>query len=260
MTRVKNDNIFYTNEINLKPKMNLKEIINYRRSVRHYKTDSIEAEKVKQCIELATLAPNSSNMQLWEFYHITNPEILKKMANACLNQQSATTAQQMVVFVTRQDLYRKRAKEMLTLETENVLKNSPTAKQEKRLKSWKMYYGRIMPTLYIRFFGIIGIIRKIIVNIVGLFRPIVYQVSENDMRVVVHKTCALAAQTFMLAMANEKYDTCPMEGFDSKKMKRILKLPFGAEINMVISCGIREEQGVWGERMRIPFDEIYSRI
>ena len=240
--------------------MNLEEIINYRRSVRHYKDVAIDTEKVKHCIELATLAPNSSNMQLWEFYHITNPEMLKRLAIACLNQQSATTAQQMVVFVTRQDLYRQRAKRMMELETQNVLKNSPIAKQEKRLQSWKMYYGRIMPFLYFRFLGIFGIIRKIIVNIVGLFRPIVYQVSENDMRVVVHKSCALAAQTFMLAMANEKYDTCPMEGFDSKKVKKILKLPYGAEINMVVSCGIREEQGVWGERMRVPFDEVYNKI
>jgi nitroreductase len=241
-------------------KMTLEEIIKYRRSVRHYNNQPIDAEKVKHCIELATLAPNSSNMQLWEFYHITNPEMLKNLSIACLNQESATTAQQMVVFVTRQDLHQKRAKKMMALETQNVLKNSPALKQEKRIKSWKMYYGKIMPFLYIRFFGIFGIIRKIILNIVGLFRPIVYQVSENDMRVVVHKTCALAAQTFMLAMANEKYDTCPMEGFDSRKVKSILKLPYGAEINMVISCGIRDEQGVWGERMRIPFDEVYRKI
>ncbi len=240
--------------------MTLAEIINYRRSVRHYKTLAIDAEKVKRCIELATLAPNSSNMQLWEFYHITNPEILKKLSIACLNQGSATTAQQMVVFVTREDLYRKRAKKMLELETQNVLKNSPALKQEKRIKNWKMYYGKIMPFLYLRFLGIFGIVRKIIVNIVGLFRPIVYQVSENDTRVVVHKTCALAAQTFMLAMANEKYDTCPMEGFDSRKVKDILKLPHGAEINMVISCGIRDENGVWGDRMRLPFDEVYRKI
>lgn len=240
--------------------MTFEEIINYRRSVRHYKKVPIDAEKVKYCIELATLAPNSSNMQLWEFYHVTNPEVLKKLSVACLNQESATTAQQMVVFVTRQDLYQTRAKKMLDLETQNVLKNSPLLKQEKRIKIWKMYYGRIMPFLYLRFFGILGFVRKIIVNIIGLFRPIVYQVSENDMRVVVHKTCALAAQTFMLAMANEQYDTCPMEGFDSRKVKSILKLPYNAKINMVISCGIREEQGVWGDRMRIPFDEVYRKV
>jgi nitroreductase len=240
--------------------MTLEEIINYRRSIRSYKKLPIDSEKVKHCIELATLAPNSSNMQLWEFYHITNPEILKKLSAACLNQNAATTAQQMVVFVTRQDLYRKRAKKMIELETENILKNSPKEKQEKRIKNWKLYYGRIMPFLYARFLGILGIIRKIIVNIVGVFRTITYQVSESDMRVVVHKTCALAAQTFMLAMANETYDTCPMEGFDSRKVKNILGLPFVAEINMVVSCGIRDEQGVWGDRMRISFDEVYRRI
>jgi len=240
--------------------MTLAEIINYRRSVRNYKNISIEIEKVKHCLELATLAPNSSNMQLWEFYHIINSDILKELAIACLSQESATTAQQMVVFVTRQDLYKKRAKKMMELETFNVLKNSPVEKQEKRVKRWKMYYGKVMPFLYMRFVGILGIVRKIAVNIVGIFRPIIYQVSENDMRVVVHKTCALAAQTFMLAMANEHYDTCPMEGFDQRRVKRILKLPYSAEINMVISCGIRDEKGVWGDRMRIPFDEVYRRI
>ncbi len=240
--------------------MTLEEIINYRRSVRHYKNLPIDSEKVKHCIELATLAPNSSNMQLWEFYHVTNPETLKQLSVACLGQMAATTAQQMVVFVTRQDLYNKRAKTMMALETQNVLKNTPKEKQEKRIKRWEMYYGKVIPFLYARFLGILGLIRKVIVNIVGLFRAIVYQVSENDVRVVVHKTCALAAQTFMLAMASEKYDTCPMEGFDSKKVKSILNLPFGAEINMVISCGIREEEGVWGDRMRVPFDEVYQQI
>ena len=149
---------------------------------------------------------------------------------------------------------------MLQLETQNIEKNSPKEKQAKRINRWKLYYGKVMPFLYIRFGGILGVIRKFLVNIAGVFRPIIYQVSENDMRVVVHKSCALAAQTFMLAMANERYDTCPMEGFDSRKVKRILKLPCGAEINMVISCGIREETGVWGDRMRLPFNEVYKVI
>jgi len=197
---------------------------------------------------------------MWEFYHITDPETLKKLAVACLNQQSAKTAQQMVVFVTRQDLYKKRAKQLIELESQNVLKNSPKEKHEKRVKTWKMYYGYVMPLLYSRFLGIFGILRKLLVNIVGLFRPITYQVSEADARTVVHKTCALAAQTFMLAMAAEGYDTCPMEGLDSRRVKRMLKLPMGAEINMVISCGIRAEGGIWGDRMRVPFDEVYKQI
>lgn len=240
--------------------MNFEELLNYRRSVRRYSATPIDSEKVKQCLMQATLAPNSSNMQLWEFYHVTNPDKLKQLTAACLNQQAAATAQQMVVFVTRQDLYRKRAAKMSELETLNVQQNSPQEKQEKRIKRWKLYYGIVMPFLYSRFLGIFGFFRKIMVIIIGLFRPITYQVSENDMRVVVHKTCALAAQTFMLAMANQGYDTCPLEGFDSTRVKRILKLPLGAEINMVIPCGIRDEGGIWGNRMRVPFDEIYHTV
>jgi len=236
------------------------DIVNYRRSVRVYKDTPIDTQKVKHCLELAALSPNSSNMQLWEFYHITDPEKLKKIAVACLNQSAATTANQIVVFVTRRDLHRKRAKNIIELETQNVLKNSPVEKQEKRIKRWELYYGKVMPFLYSRFFGILGFFRKLLVNIIGLFRPITYQVSEKDVKVVVHKTCALAAQTFMLAMSNEGYDTCPMEGLDSRRVKNILNLPHGAEINMIISCGIRDDNGVWGDRMRIPFNEVYKEI
>ena len=85
------------------------EAINYRRSVRIYDPEKIMDPKiVKKCLEQAALAPNSSNMQLWEFCHITSKDILKKMEPLCLNQNTAKTAQELVVFVTRKDLWRKR--------------------------------------------------------------------------------------------------------------------------------------------------------
>jgi nitroreductase len=64
----------------------------------------------------------------------------------------------------------------------------------------------------------------------------------------------------MLAMASEGYDTCAMEGLDGRRVKRILKLPWRSEINMIVSCGIRDEGGVWGDRTRIPFEEVYRRM
>jgi len=47
-----------------------------------------------------------------------------------------------------------------------------------------------------------------------------------------------------------------MEGFDSKRVKQILGLPKSAEVTMVVSCGIREETGVFGPRFRVPFNEV----
>lgn len=80
--------------------MNLEEVLNFRRSVRRYdKNKPIDPEKVKHCLELATLAPNSSNMQLWEFYQITNPGLMAKVSEACLGQSAASTASEIVVLL-----------------------------------------------------------------------------------------------------------------------------------------------------------------
>ncbi|WP_099465412.1 MULTISPECIES: nitroreductase family protein [Parabacteroides] len=242
--------------------MNLDEILHYRRSVRAYdKEKPVDTERVKHCLELATLAPNSSNMQLWEFYHITQPELLAKVSHACLDQKATSTASQIVVFIVRRDLFRKRAKFVLDFERENIQRNSPGERQAKRVKDRELYYGILMPFIYARFFGLLGLFRKLLANLISIFRPMMLEVSENDIRVVAHKSCALAAQTFMIAMANEGYDTCPLEGLDSRRLKRVLKLPHGAEINMVISCGIRDgNKGIWGDRCRVPFGEVYHKI
>jgi len=242
--------------------MSLQEILEYRRSVRYFdESKELDTEKVKRCIELATLAPNSSNMQLWEFYHITDSEILKKISHACLDQNATKTAKQIVVFITRRDLHRKRSKAILEFEKENIARYSPPEKQERRWKDRQIYYNRLMPFMYSRFLRLLGFFRKILATSISLFRPMVTSVSESDMRVVVHKTCGLAAQTFMMAMAEIGYDTCPLEGFDSRRVQKLLKLPCSAEINMVIPCGIRKgTRGIWGERFRVPFEEVYKNI
>ncbi len=56
------------------------EAIKYRRSVRRFDKDiEIDDNIVKKCIENAVLAPTSSNLQLWEFYHITDKDLLKNV-------------------------------------------------------------------------------------------------------------------------------------------------------------------------------------
>jgi len=74
------------------------EAVQYRRAVRTYDASKpIDTKIVKTCIEQATLAPSSSNMQLWEFHHIVSPEIKTKIATYCFNQSAAKTALELVV-------------------------------------------------------------------------------------------------------------------------------------------------------------------
>jgi len=236
------------------------EAIKYRRSVRIFDENKLlDTEKVKQCIQQAVLAPNSSNMQLWEFYHITSTAIKNKMIPFCLNQNAAKTAQQLLVVVVRKDLWKKRAKANLK-HIDTLFTPKPKSEQSSREKIIRNYYGKLIPFTYIDFLGLLGWFKYLAFNIVGLFRPMYREVRAKDIRVVAHKTAGLAAQTFMLSMAAINYDTCPMEGTDTSRIKRLLNLPFGAEINMVIGCGIRKSEGVYGERFRIPFSEVCKEI
>ena len=237
------------------------EAIEYRRSVRKYLDIELDEEKVKNCIRNATLAPNSSNMQLWEFYHVTDNDTLKKLSKACFNQNAAKTAINMVVFVARRDKWRERAKYNLDFLEDMFDKQEKKGMDvERRRKVSRRYYKKLMPTIYTDFLGIVGYYKKILSFFIGLFRPIYREVLFSDLRVVTHKSVALAAENFMLSMAEIGYDTCPMEGSDTTRVKKILKLPSKAEITMIIGCGVRAENGVYTERFRVPFDDVYKKV
>ena len=234
--------------------------ISYRRSVRLYKNEYIDYKKVKQCLRNASIAPTSSNLQLWEFHHITSKDKMAKISTACFNQSAAKSAQQMVVFVSRKDLWKSRAKANLKFLNIQFDKPNLSSQLLRRKKQVNNYYKKIIPSIYTDMFGILGLIKFVVFHIIGLFRPIYRQSRLSDMRIVAHKSTALAAQNFMISMAAINYDTCPMEGFDSLRVKKILNLPSDAEITMIISCGIREEKGVYGPQFRVPFEQVYFEV
>jgi len=62
--------------------MNIKEIIEKRQSNREYKPDTVESEKIMQCIKAAHLAPSACNAQAWKFVVVDEPALIKKMAEA----------------------------------------------------------------------------------------------------------------------------------------------------------------------------------
>jgi nitroreductase len=64
----------------------------------------------------------------------------------------------------------------------------------------------------------------------------------------------------MLGIAAEGFHSCPLEGFDELRLKRALKLPRKAEINMVVAVGKGTEKGIWGERNRVPAEEVVIKL
>jgi nitroreductase len=230
------------------------EIILKRRSNRSYdQTIQVPDEVIQRSLERAILSPNSSNMQLWEFYWIKSRDQLNRFTPLCLNQNTAKTASHMIAFVTRRDLWKLRM-EWHKKNIESEIKNGTPDKYQKRMLN---YYTKIVPFAYSNdWFGIMGFLRWVVSNGISLFRPMTRMAGINDTRIVVHKSCALAAQTFMLSIAAEGYESCPMEGFDQVRARKALGLPRQAEIGMIVSVGKGTEKGIWGKRLRVPYDEV----
>ena len=229
------------------------EIIEKRRSNRKFDPNvEVPDEVIKKSLERSILAPNSSNMQLWEFYWIKNKEEREKYTALCLGQSAAKTAKQIVVFVTRKDLWPQRAKWNYD-RLKNAIKGEPNKLEKRGLD----YYGKLMPLAYRSdIFGVFAFIRRCMSFFMGLRKPFIRFGGKADQRITVHKSCALAAQTFMLSIAAEGFECCPMEGFDQVRVKKQLNLPRGAEINMIIGVGKGTNEGVWGPRFRIPYEEV----
>ena len=115
------------------------------------------------------------------------------------------------------------------------------------------YYSKFIPFIY--GFQLLAPLKWIMFNAIGIFKPLPRKPwSLRDREETCIKSAALAAENFMLAIAAQGFDSCPMEGFDEIRVKKILNLKYGDRVVMVISVGERVDRGVWGPRYRSPRD------
>ena len=223
------------------------QVVDSRRSTRIYAEDSIPEDVIERVVGAAQKAPNSSNLQCWELYRVNSPENKKRLVDACLGQPAASTAPELFVFVARPDLWRRN--NAWTLAEFDRRGNMPERAYQ--------YFTKITKIAYTQ--GPFAWVKRIWFPIRGLTQATPREpIGWADMRVWAHKSTALSAAHFMLAMRAEGFDTCPMEGMDSRRVKSLLGLPSRAEICMVVSAGRRTEKGVYGERFRFHRDTFYQ--
>lgn len=230
-----------------------KKLVLARRSVRKYTEEKIPDHVVNECLDMALLAPNSSNLQQWEFYRISTPEIKKQVAFACFSQSAAVTASELIVCVARRDTWRRHSKQMLEEFAKLPL---PTPKVA------LTYYQKLVPFVYtVGWFNFLTPFKWLLNTVLGWFKVVPREpISSFGLKVWAAKSVALACENLMLAFRAHGYDTCPMEGFDSKRVKSILNLPCKADVVMIISAGKRADGGVYGPRLRFPREQFIKTV
>ena len=235
--------------------MDFFDLVNKRRSVRKFSDEKVPEEVINKSLKAALLAANSSNLQPWEFYWVKDLDKKKELIKACFSQNAAKTAQELIVSVSRIDTWNRNRKLII----ENY------KERNKFLPIIDKYYNKVIPFSYFHdFFGFSGIIKKIIslfINVIGFFRPVARgPIFKSDLFEIVTKTTALACQNFMMAVVSEGYDSCPMEGFDEKRVKKILNLNSKTHVVMVLAVGKADSKGIYGQRFRIDDDLVIKVV
>jgi nitroreductase len=222
--------------------MDFFEAVETRRSVRKYLLEPVPRAVIDKAISAAFLAPNTSNIQPWEIYRISTTKKKAALVSACFDQSAAATAAELVVFVARTDTWQ-RNRDLLLQEL---------ISRESAPKQTLDYYKKIVPLMYSHgWFDLLGPLKTGLFSVLGLFRAVPRgPFSKARTMATLSKTVALACENFMLAITAQGYATCPMEGFDERRVKKLLGLGGESSIVMVISVGKADPEGIYGDRIR----------
>lgn len=238
---VDNDISTHTSDSDMKS-ANFYDVVTSRRSVRLFTDKAIPEAVLQDCLDIAMLAPNSSNLQPWEFYVIASEDKRKKVVEYCMSQNAARTANQLIVLVARTDNWLQHAKDNI--------KFYPVKPVPKAVKD---YYGKLIPISFARgHFNVLSPAKWTLTQAVRTVKGAMVEpyYTEADVKTWAIANTMLAAQNLMLALRAYGFDSCPMGGFDEPKLKKLLGLNDQQHIAMVLAAGERQDKGIYSAQYR----------
>lgn len=218
-----------------------------RRAVKLFEPFEISETLRDTILDAARHAPSSFNVQPYRFYWVESPEARAAVARLCLGQKPAKSASALVVVVA--DIGSMSATTELQLQWMRAC-NFAAAKIRDVERTAKI--GRIlfMPGPC----GIFAAVKKLafcmlnlcrIAGMPPLFRQEIFKWAT--------RSTSLACQNLMIAAEALGVNTCPMEGFDARRMSRYLGLSRRChEIVMVIAVGKKSRSWTQPPQWRRP--------
>lgn len=223
----------------------LRALIESRRAVRRFTDEAVPEAVIRDCLELAVLAPNSCNLQPWSFQVVRDPALLARLHPVCMSQNAAR-APLIIAVLARPDTWRQAC--------QNIVDYWPEPEVPVRIRS---FYAKTAPFQYNQGpLGLFGLLKRQLVRLAALRKPLMRTPnSQAQMRIWAVKSTALAAENLMLAFQSHGYATCPMEGFDEVRLRKVLDIPRQALPIMLLAVGRQGEKGVYNPRLRFPLEQ-----
>jgi nitroreductase len=220
----------------------------FRRAIRDFGSTPIKESDIVALLDEARYAPSSGNLQPYAFHWIRDADMKKHVAAACNGQKAAASASELIVLVASPDIGKKTAAAQLAYVDSAATLDAKS----------KQYHRQHIE----KFLKILGIgaapFWTPLLSLAALIRPALslLPVGHLGSRHWAARNAIFAAQTVMLGAAAKGIDSCPMEGFSASAVAKILQLPRGTVIPIIIALGYRAEHARVEERWRRPLQDV----
>jgi nitroreductase len=203
-----------------------------RRAVKVFEPVGISEELREQILNAARHAPSSFNSQPYKFYWVQSAGKKAAVAKLCLGQKPAETASALVVAVADLGSLSATSQGQLEWMHRSNFNEEKIHDYERTAKIGRILF---MPGP----FGMFAAIKRVLFRLLNLSMVMgIPPLSRQDLLKWATKSTSLACQNLMIAAEALGMNTCPMEGFDGRRLSRYLSLSgWRREIVMVIAIG-----------------------
>lgn len=171
--------------------MNVKDILEKRRSVRHYDSNyKISSETLTALVESASKSPNGNNIQATRYLIIEDANLRNLLLPIAFNQQQIVEASTLIVMLGDYQAFNKG----------NIIKIQEEGYQAGYFdESLRDYLANAAINYY-------------------------ESKTKEDLKLELTRDVSLASMTLVLLANEAGFDTITMSGYDSKKLKEILNI------------------------------------
>jgi nitroreductase len=220
-----------------------------RRAVKAFEPVEIPQTLREQILNAARHAPSSFNTQPYQFFWVESSARKAAAAKLCLGQMPAETASVLVVAVADIGSMFATSQSQLEWMRRTGFSDDKVHDYERTAKIGRIIF---MPGP----FGIFGALKWAIFRLVSFWKIMgTPPVSRQSIFKWATKSTSLACENLMIAAEALGLNSCPMEGFDGRRLGKFLGLSSRYhEIVMVIAIGKKSPAYVQSPQWRRPLE------
>jgi nitroreductase len=221
-----------------------------RRAIKVFEPVEIPPVVRERILDAARHAPSSFNMQAYRFVWVESPARRATAAKLCMGQMPAETASALVVAVADIGSFRATAHAQAEWMRKIGFGEAEVQKYERTAKIGRILF---MPGPL----GIFGALKWAIFGLLNVWKTMgMPPVFRKDVLKWATKGAALACENLMIAAEAMGLNTCPMEGFDGRRLGKFLGLSTREhEIVMVIAIGKKSASYAGTPQWRRPLED-----